>query len=57
MVGVEQFVIDKNGNKIAVILPLPVYQQLKEDLHDLVMVAERHDEGKICRDELRKRVM
>jgi PHD/YefM family antitoxin component YafN of YafNO toxin-antitoxin module len=35
MGAVEQYVIDENGNKVAIILPLTEYQHLKEDLHDL----------------------
>jgi PHD/YefM family antitoxin component YafN of YafNO toxin-antitoxin module len=57
MSAVEQYVVDENGNKVAVILPLTEYQHMKEDLHDLAMVAERRDEGTISLAELKKRVM
>jgi PHD/YefM family antitoxin component YafN of YafNO toxin-antitoxin module len=57
MPAAEQYVVDENGNKVAVILPLAEYQHLREDLHDLAMVAERRDEGTISIDELKKRVM
>lgn len=57
MAAVEQYVVDESGNKVAVILPLKEYQHLKEDLHDLTMVAERRDEGTISLAELKKRVM
>jgi PHD/YefM family antitoxin component YafN of YafNO toxin-antitoxin module len=57
MSAVEQYVIDENGNKVAIILPLTEYQHLKEDLHDLAMVAERRDEGTLSLAELKKRVM
>jgi PHD/YefM family antitoxin component YafN of YafNO toxin-antitoxin module len=57
MSAVEQYVIDENGNKVAVILPLTEYQHLKEDLHDLAMVAERRDEGTLSLAGLKKRVM
>jgi PHD/YefM family antitoxin component YafN of YafNO toxin-antitoxin module len=53
----EQYVIDEKGNKIAIILPLTEYQHLREDLHDLAMVAERRDEGTLSLAELKKRVM
>lgn len=56
MSGIEQYVVDEKGNRIAVILPLTEYQHLKEDLHDLAMVAER-DEGTISLADLKKRVM
>jgi PHD/YefM family antitoxin component YafN of YafNO toxin-antitoxin module len=48
------YVVDENGNKIAVIIPLPEYQRLKEDLHDLPMVAERRDEEAIDVADLKK---
>ena len=57
MSAVKQYVVDGKGNRIAVILPLTEYQHLKEDLHDLAMVAERRDEGTISLAELKKRVM
>jgi hypothetical protein len=47
MSAVEQYVVDGKGNRIAVILPLTEYQNLKEDLHDLAMIAERRNEGTI----------
>ena len=57
MAAAEQYVVDENGNKVAVILPIREYEHLKEDLHDLAMVAERRDEGTISLAELKKRVM
>jgi hypothetical protein len=57
MGAVEQYVIDEKGNKVAIILPLTEYQHLKDDLHDLAMVAERRDEGTISLTELKKRVL
>jgi len=45
MSAAEQYVIDEKGNKVAIILPLTEYQHLREDLHDLAMVAERRDDG------------
>jgi PHD/YefM family antitoxin component YafN of YafNO toxin-antitoxin module len=57
MSAAEQYVIDEKGNKVAVILSSLKYQHLKEDLHDLAMVAEQRDEGTISLAELKKRVM
>ena len=54
MSAVEQYVVDENGNKVAVILPLTEYQHLKEDLYDLAMVAERRDEATMSLAELKK---
>jgi len=47
MSSTGQYVTDENGNKVAIILPLTEYEHMKEDLHDLAMVAERRDEGTI----------
>jgi hypothetical protein len=57
MTAAEQYVVDENGKKVAVILPIGEYEHLKEDLHDLAMVAERRDEDIISLAELKKRVM
>ncbi len=40
----EQFITDKSGQKISVILPIQEYEQLLEDLKDLATVAELKDE-------------
>jgi len=53
----EQYVVNDKGNKVAVILTFTEYQHLKENLHDLAMVAERRDEGSLTFAELKKRVM
>ena len=39
-----QFVIDTDGKKTAVILPIEKYSELMEDLQDLAVIAERRDE-------------
>jgi len=52
----EQFVVDLNGKKTAVILSLKRYQGLMEDLHDLAMVAERRNERPISLDEMKRRL-
>ncbi|MGQ9626881.1 MAG: hypothetical protein ACUVV0_08260 [Anaerolineae bacterium] len=48
--------MDSNGEKTAVILPLAQYQQLLEDLHDLVVIAERRDEGTVSFEEVKRRL-
>ena len=45
------FITDENGVKKSVVLPLDVYDQLLEDLHDLSIVAERREEGTISHDD------
>jgi PHD/YefM family antitoxin component YafN of YafNO toxin-antitoxin module len=52
----EQYVIDTEGNKIAVILSLQRYEQLMEDLHDLAIVAERREEKPISLEEMKRRL-
>jgi PHD/YefM family antitoxin component YafN of YafNO toxin-antitoxin module len=57
MPAAEQYVVDENGNRVAVILPIGEYEHLKEDLHDVSMVAGRRDEGTIRLADLKKRVL
>jgi PHD/YefM family antitoxin component YafN of YafNO toxin-antitoxin module len=52
----EQFLVDQNGKKTAVVLPIEDYKQLLEDLHDLSVVAERRHEPTISFDELKQRL-
>ncbi len=59
MIAQEQYIIDHDGNKTAVILSLATYEalldqiaQLQEDLHDLAVVAQRRHEPTITLDEL-----
>lgn len=39
-----QYIIDREGNKTAIILSIEQYEQMLEDLHDLAIVAERRSE-------------
>jgi PHD/YefM family antitoxin component YafN of YafNO toxin-antitoxin module len=52
----EQYVIDTEGNKTAVILSIQRYEQLMEDLHDLAVVAERREEKPISLEEMKRRL-
>jgi len=52
----EQYVVDAEGRKLAVVLSLEQYEKLIEDLHDLAVVAERRDEETISLQELRRRL-
>lgn len=54
---VEQYIIDSNGKKTAVILPIALYLKLLEDLHDLAIVAQRRDEKPISLDEMKRRLL
>ena len=52
----EQYLVDADGKKTAVILSLKQYQRLLEDLHDLAAVAERRDEEPISLEEMKRRL-
>ena len=52
----KQHVVDANGQKVAVILPLAEYERLQEDLHDLSVIATRNEEVSISLEELKKRL-
>lgn len=52
----EQYIIDKKGQKKAVILPFDKYEELMEDLHDLSIIAERRDEPTISLDKLKAKL-
>ena len=52
----EQYVVDSEGRKMAVLLSLEDYEKLMEDLHDLAVVAERREEEAISLQELKRRL-
>jgi PHD/YefM family antitoxin component YafN of YafNO toxin-antitoxin module len=52
----EQYIIDENGKKTAVVIPVREYRRLLEDIHDLAVVAERRPEATISLDELKRRL-
>ena len=56
MTAQEQYVVDADGNKTAVILSLERYRELMEDVHDLAVVAERRDEQPIDLSEMKQRL-
>jgi PHD/YefM family antitoxin component YafN of YafNO toxin-antitoxin module len=49
-----QFVVDKAGEKTAVILSLSEYESLLEDLDDLKIALERKDDEVISFDDMKK---
>ena len=51
-----QYIVDNDGNRVSVILPVEEYQALLEDLEDLAAVAERRDEPVVSLDELTRRL-
>ncbi|MGD9552565.1 MAG: type II toxin-antitoxin system Phd/YefM family antitoxin [Candidatus Caldatribacteriota bacterium] len=50
---------DEKGKKTAAILPLKKYKKfmVREDLHDLAVIAERRDEPSITFDKLKERLI
>ncbi len=51
-----QYVTDEKGERVGVILPLAVYEELLEDLEDLAVVAERRDEPTVAHEEVARRL-
>ena len=52
----DRFVVDEEGNKQAVIIPLQQYERLLQDLHDLATVAERRTEEPVSLEEVKERL-
>ena len=52
----EQYVVDADGKRTAVIVPIEQYERLLEDLHDLAVIAERRDEEPIRLAEMKRRL-
>jgi len=52
----QQYVVDAEGKRVAVVVPINQYEQLMEDLHDLVVVAERRHEKPIELEEMKRRL-
>lgn len=52
----DQYIVDSEGKKTAVILPVDQYEQLLEDLHDLSVIAERRNEKPISLEEIKRRL-
>ncbi len=40
----EQFIVDENGHRTGVVLPVRHYKSLLEDIHELAVIAERKHE-------------
>ena len=49
-----EYITDANGNKISVILPVQRYEEILEDIQDLVAIAERKSEETVTLDQLKK---
>jgi PHD/YefM family antitoxin component YafN of YafNO toxin-antitoxin module len=51
-----QYIVDTAGKKKAVLLPVKEYESLMEDLHDLMVVAERREEPLFTMAEVKKKL-
>jgi hypothetical protein len=49
-----EYVVDEKGRKTKVILPIEIYEELLEDLHDLSVAFERRDEARLPWEELKQ---
>jgi PHD/YefM family antitoxin component YafN of YafNO toxin-antitoxin module len=52
----EQYVVNENEEKAAIILPVEEYEKMKEDLHDMTIVAERRNEKTISLEEMKRKL-
>ena len=52
----EKFILNKSGRKKAVVLSYRDYEHLKEDLHDLSIIAERKSEPTISHAQMMHRL-
>ena len=51
-----QYVVNEKGEKVAIILPIEEYEKMKEDIHDLAIVAERRNEKIISLEEMKENI-
>ncbi len=56
MAKTEDYIIDKNGRKKAVILDIVEYEELLEDIESLALIADTRDEPKISFEEIKTRL-
>lgn len=47
-----EFLTNKEGERISVVLPIEEFNELLEDLEDLAVIAERRDEETISHQDL-----
>ena len=51
---ITQFITDKNGRKIAAVVPIEEYAELMEDLEDLAAIARQRNEKGIPFEDVMK---
>lgn len=52
----EKFLTDENGKKEAVVLDVRTYEELIEDLEDLVVIADRKSEEAVPLDAVKRKL-
>jgi hypothetical protein len=50
-----QFLTDANGAKLAAVIPIEECEELMEDLDDLAVLAERREEPRASREDVKRR--
>jgi hypothetical protein len=51
-----KYIVDKSGQKTAVVLPIEEYEELLADLHDLAIIAEHRDEITLSFEKIKERL-
>jgi len=49
-----QYIVDEQGRRTAILLPIKEYEELLQDIHDLSVIAERRDEPTVSQKELKE---
>ena len=49
-----KFITDETGTKQSVVIPVETYEEMLEDIQDLVAIAERSEEPAVSLDDLKK---
>lgn len=52
-----QFLTDQSGKRVAVVLSVDDYEELMEDVSDLVVIAERRNEQRVTLEEVKQRLI
>lgn len=50
------YITDESGTKTSVVIPVETYEEMLEDIQDLVAIAERKNEESISLDDLKKKL-
>ena len=56
MAKIDEYIVDKNGQKKSVILDIGEYEELLEDIESLALIADTKEEPKIPFEEIKKRL-